>query len=114
MDPGSCYPSPDGRWIVRTVAWEARMSHWIELPEIIDATSGARLLAFVNPNWSLDRARWMGPARVELQLRRYPGDHVPPLVFVEVDCAARSAMVDGLSVALPAVEATLDGVLRRA
>jgi hypothetical protein len=39
---------------------------------------------------------------------------MPPVVFVKVDCAARSAMVDGLSVALPAVEATLDGVLRRA
>lgn len=113
MEPGSRYPSPDGRWLVRTAAWEARMSHWIESPEIVEAASGARLLAFGDPNWSLDRARWTGPDRVELQLRRYPGNHLPPVLRVEIDCATRSATVLGRTVALPALEGELDAALQR-
>ena len=32
--------SPDGRFTIETTAWEARMSHWIETPRLVDA-SGA-------------------------------------------------------------------------
>lgn len=48
--------SPGGRYVVYVDAWEARMSLWVETPELVDTQTGRTLLGFRNTNWSLDEA----------------------------------------------------------
>lgn len=105
--------SPSGRYQVRVDPWEARMSLWVETPELVDSVIGTTLLAFADPNWSLDAAAWQGE-RVTLTLRRYPGDHVPSQFEVVVDCAALSATVQSMPVpSLAAIEPALERACAR-
>lgn len=84
--------SPDGRYRVQAVPWEAFNSHWVYPPELVDLRRGTTLLALPR-HWSMDRAVWTGPVAVRLQLRQYPGAHEPPVVDVVVDCDAGMAVV---------------------
>lgn len=104
--------SPNGRWAVRTAAWEARMSLWIESPCLVDAASGAPIFAFRDVHWSLDSATWTSDDIVQWQLRNYPGHHRPVDLSVQIDCARRVAMCDGREFPLENVEAVLDAKLR--
>lgn len=101
--------SPDGRYAIYIDMWEARMSHWIECPSLVDTRNGETLLRFCDSNWSMDRARWQGDAVVAMNLRKYPGDHRPASFEVVIDCAARTATVAGMpAAALGEVEAALE------
>lgn len=106
------HPSPDGRFVVATDGQEVRMSHWILTPRIVDAATGAELLRFANQSWSVDRVDWCTPERVRLTLRKYPGNHQPPLLHCEVDCRARTATVAGTELPLAELEARLDALLQ--
>lgn len=104
--------SPDRRFVIETTAWEARMSHWIETPRIVDTASGAVVFAFANGNWSLDRATWLAAHVVQLLLRKYPGNHTPVGVTCEIDCLARTATIAGAAVPLAELERRLDALLQ--
>jgi len=95
MVPKESYTSPTGRFAFRIVAWEARMSHWIESFTLVDATTGATVWRMDDPNWSLDEARWISDSVVEISIRKYPGDHSPSSFEVTIDCDARTAAVMG-------------------
>jgi hypothetical protein len=104
--------SPDGMYILRTFPWEARMSLWVEPPELIDASSQEVLLRFASDHWSLDRAEWRSPTLVSLQLRKYPGGHAPSHLEVVVDCQARTATLGTIAgIPLEALERALDDCL---
>jgi hypothetical protein len=107
MNPEHKYPSPDGRFVFHIFPWEARMSLWIETPNLVEVASGERLVRFKDSNWSLDGATWLDSGRVTMTLRKYPGDHTPGNFEVTVDCAARTAAVAGRMVPLTAVEREL-------
>ena len=100
MNVGPVFPSPDGRFRVVVEPWEARMSLWVECPIIESARNGEVLFRFPNHLWSLDQAEWLNDARVLLGLRKYPGNHLPPTLWVEVDCAAGHATVGNRQVKL--------------
>ncbi|MDB5805008.1 MAG: hypothetical protein JWN73_2330 [Betaproteobacteria bacterium] len=101
--------SPDGRYAIYVDMLEARMSHWIECPSLVDTRSGETLLRFSDSNWSMDRARWNSDAVVPMDLRKYPGDHRPASFEVAIDCTARTATVAGTpAAALGEVEAALE------
>ncbi len=104
--------SPDGRFAIEITAWEARMSHWIETPRIVDARTGAVVFAFESGSWSLDRATWTTAQVVSLLLRKYPGNHTPVDIACEIDCAARTATVAGSAVPLAELERRLDACLQ--
>ena len=103
--------APNGRWAVRTAAWEARMSLWIESPCLVNAASGATIFAFRDVHWSLDSATWTSDDIVQWQLRKYPGHHRPVDLSVQIDCARRVAMFDGCEFPLENSEAVLDAKL---
>ncbi len=104
--------SPDGRFAIEIAAWEARMSHWIETPRVVDAQSGTVVFAFENGNWSLDRASWTAPHVVMFRLRKYPGNHTPVDVTCEIDCVAHTATAGGAAVPLAELERHLDALLQ--
>lgn len=100
--------SPSGRYLVRTYPWEARMSLWIETPELVDTIAGQSLLSFKDSHWSVDSVDWRGDSIAVMHLRRYPGDHLPGSFEVVIDCARRSASLIGAgSVPLDQLEAVL-------
>ncbi|MGC4093162.1 MAG: hypothetical protein QM756_35795 [Polyangiaceae bacterium] len=83
--------SPNGRFQISVSAWEARMSHWIETPTLTDVSVKETILSFEDASWSLDDASWIDDSRVTLVMRKYPGNHKPSSVSVEIDCIARTA-----------------------
>lgn len=95
MQPKENHASPTGRFAFRVVAWEARMSHWIESFTLVDAATGTMVWRMDDPNWSLDSAKWIGDSVVEVSIRKYPGDHSPPSFEVTIDCDAQTAAVMG-------------------
>ena len=113
--PGEIHSkSPDGRYIIRVNAWEARMSLWVETPDVWDTVANKSLLTFRDSNWSLDHASWENGNIVTMSLRKYPGDHTPPSVAVTLDCVARSATVAGKPVkSLSEIESALDSAIQK-
>jgi hypothetical protein len=104
--------TPSGRFRITISAWEARMSLWIETPTLLDKMTGTTLLSFRDSNWSLDAARWLTDSIVELTLRKYPGNHLPPQLVATVDCVNRCARVGNLEATpLEEVEAALERAL---
>ncbi len=83
--------SPDGRYEVRVYPWEARMSLWVDSPAIHDTTTGRTVFAPDDSHWSLGKVEWRGASVVQLQLRHYPGDHVPAWMDLTLDCASLDA-----------------------
>lgn len=106
--------SPDGRFVIRVSAWEARMSLWVETPNLYDMMTNEDLLTFRNSNWSLDQAFWQAGNLVTMTMRKYPGDHTPSSVEVTVDCLARTATVAGKpAMSLTDVESALESAIRK-
>lgn len=91
--------SPDGRYVIEVDMWEARLSHWIETPVLIDTRGRITLLRFEDSSWSLDLAEWTSDTVVRMHLRKYPGDHTPAVFALVVDCAAGSAVLGDTMVA---------------
>jgi hypothetical protein len=109
MDAELKSSSADGRYQVRIVAWEAFNSHWVESPSIIDTATGANLLHVTCNLWSLDRSVWLSPTRVQLTLRKYPGNHRPGQIMVTIDCSAQTATLESADiVTLDKLEAVLE------
>lgn len=110
--PSEGLTSPDANYVLRTNPWEARMSLWVFPPQLRALATGRELLRFRNPAWSAEAARWVGDARLVLQLRRFPGAHVPSVLNVEVDAATERARLDGATVPLDELERILDRAIR--
>jgi hypothetical protein len=107
-------PSPGEKYLFHIFPWEARMSLWVETPQLMDTVSGQSLLAFENANWSLDEAQWLDEERVRLYLRCYPGDHSPSSFEVMIDCQQKQARLrDGEPVPLRDLEKVLEETLCR-
>lgn len=104
--------APGGRWAVVTAPWEVRMSLWIESPALVELPANTPIFAFRDVHWSLDSAAWISDDVVEWRLRKYPGNHLPVDLAVQIDCARRIAVCDGREFPLTAVEAALDARLR--
>lgn len=83
--------SPDGRYEVRVYPWEVRMSLWVDSPAIHDTATGRTVFAPDDSHWSLGQVEWRSASVVQLQLRHYPGDHVPAWMDLTLDCAKLDA-----------------------
>ena len=104
--------SPDNRYQVQAIPWEAGNTHWLFPPQIIDTQNGSTVFGFRDRLWSADLSTWLSPTRVELKLRKYPG-HLAPLGFmVIIECALRTAEYgDGTHIELARLESTLEGMI---
>ena len=112
MEIETKYPSPSGRYVFQIVAWEARMSLWIESFTLVEAATRAPVMLLQDDNWSVDSAEWLGDSVVKMRLRKYPGNHTPSQVEVSVDCEGRTAEVQGgVRMPLAQLEHTLDRTL---
>ena len=108
MYPENKYPSPSGKYVFHVVAWEVRMSLWVESFTLAEAASGTPVLRLSDSNWSLDTAEWLDDSRVTMQLRKYPGDHTPSSFQVLVDCETKMAeLADEPAIPLPTLEQAL-------
>lgn len=83
--------SPGGTYRLLVVSEEIKMSHWINQPTV-QRGDGSRVFTLEFP-WSADEHRWLSDDRLELKLRRYPGDQPP--VTMRVDLAGQRFQVDG-------------------
>lgn len=94
--------SPDKRFQVRADVWEARNSLWVYSPSIWDVELGFRLFSFEDEDWSVDTSIWISATTVRLSLRKFPGNHRPENLTVEIDCMTLKATI------LPSKNATLE------
>ena len=62
----------DGRYKVRTVSFEMRMSHWVDAPIVERVEDGATVLDLSGDLWDLWSIREDDDALV-LMMRKYPG-----------------------------------------
>jgi hypothetical protein len=101
--------SADGRFLVRTDAWEARASLWVESPTIFSTEATEPLLQFSSELWSLDKAEWLSNETVELTVRKFPGNHKPSQIVITINCNERTATLGSSgSVALSELEGLLE------
>jgi hypothetical protein len=103
--------SPSQRWVVRTSPWEARMSLWIESPALIEVATSAAIFQFSDEHWSLDSAAWIGDDVVEWRVRKYPGNHLPVDLELQIDCARGVALFDDRELPLAMLERALNAKL---
>jgi len=103
--------SPDGRFQVQAEVWEARNSLWVYSPCIWDAELSLHILRFENEFWSVDNSAWLSERKVLLVLRKFPGNHRPEQLSVEIDCVAHVAMIPHAS---PAPLVGLESALNNA
>lgn len=89
--------------------WEPRMSLWVYPPEIIDTETQDLVLRFVDPNWSMDFAKWESETVVHLGLRKYPGDR--EVISVQVDCETRFGAIGDSRFLLIDLEKAMELVL---
>jgi hypothetical protein len=102
--------SPGGRYQIRVHPWEARMSHWVETPQLID-TRDNQTLFHPGDTWSMDGAVWQSESLVTLRMRKYPGDHQPGFFEVHIDCANRTASIGrALATSISRIEGQLESV----
>lgn len=67
-------PSPDGTHVLVLTAYEAMNSQWVEAGTVIRARDEALLVEIGEWNWHVDSAIWLADDRLQLALRRFPGD----------------------------------------
>ena len=104
--------SPDGRYQVQAIPWEAGNSHWVFPTQIIDTQNRNVVFGFEDDLWSADRSTWLSPTRVELRLRKYPGHRAPLGLVVIIECALLTAEYgDGTHIELARLESTLEWML---
>lgn len=100
------FESPAGGYVVRADAWEVLASQWVYHPSVRTA-DGTLVWSPIDRHWSLERALWVSETRVDLVLRKYPGNQRRPVVEVGVDCRQRLAFIDGASCDLDEAEHAL-------
>jgi hypothetical protein len=103
--------SPTGRFEIQADVWEARNSLWVYTPSIWDVERNLHILSFKDDSWSADNSVWSSENHVSLILRKFPGNHRPEQLNVEIDCVARVAMIAS---ATPMPLAGLESALNRA
>jgi len=106
--------SPEKNFEVRTEVWETRNSLWVYSPSIWDAKHSDYIFSFEDENWSVDTSVWKDDATVILCLRKFPGNHRPDSLMVEIDCLALRAKVLATATALTLddLEGALDKALK--
>jgi hypothetical protein len=105
--------SPGGRYVVRIEPWEARNSHWVCSPELVDTQTGQSVFKFAAEAWSADSSAWESESLVRLALRKYPGGQPRGSLVVKIDCVLGTVEVDtGERVALQDLEGVLDKALQ--
>lgn len=82
------------------------MSLWVYRPEIIDAETQTLVLKFVDPNWSMDFAKWESETVVRLGLRKFPGDRDG--ITVQINCEARCGAIGDSRFSLTELEKALE------
>jgi hypothetical protein len=91
--------SPCKNFEVRTEVWEARNSLWVYSPSVWDVERDHCIFSFNDENWSADTSVWEDEATVRLTLRKFPGNHRPYTLMVEIDCLGlRAKMTSRLGV----------------
>lgn len=105
--------SPEGNFEVRTEVWEARNSLWVYSPSIWDAKRDHCIFSFKDENWSADTSAWEDGATVRLCLRKFPGNHRPDSLRVEIKCLELKAkvIVPAMDLALEDLESALEKAL---
>lgn len=93
--------SPNQRFALQARVWEAGNSQWVLSPQLWDVQRNAALFAFDEQRWSVEADHWLSDTSVRLSLRKYPGNHRPQSIHVEIDCASLQATV------LPAINTTV-------
>lgn len=91
------------RFQVRADVWEARNSLWVYSPSIWDAQRNCSVFSFEDESWSVDTSVWLNETTVRLSLRKFPGNHRPAQLSVEIDCVALTAVVP-ISASTPFVD----------
>ncbi len=86
------YPSPSGRYVVRTVAHEMKMSHWVHTPAVFESDAEEPFVQ-LGSLWSADRVEWPRDDTVVMKVREYPGGS--GFRTLGIDCATRTFVVDG-------------------
>jgi hypothetical protein len=107
------FPSPNGHYLFHINTWEAQMSLWVDSPLLMDVVNEKPVFDLSQTNWSLDTAVWLDWEKTKIYLRRYPGDHTPPVFEITIDCQAKQANLDGKKVELEALETTLEALYNR-
>jgi hypothetical protein len=104
--------SPDGRYCVQVMPWEARNTLWVYSPCIVDTQRRICVFRFADACWSVDRSVWLSDTVVELGLRKFPGHRTGSGVRVVVDCERRVAYRgEGKNVALSRLESELETMI---
>jgi hypothetical protein len=103
--------SPTGRFQIQADVWEARNSLWVYTPSIWDAERNLHIISFKDESWSADNSVWSSKNHVSLILRKFPGNHRPEQLNVEIDCVAQVATIAS---AAPMPLAKLESALNRA
>ena len=106
--------SPEKNFEVRTEVWEARNSLLVNSPSIWDVKHDHCIFSFKDENWSVDTCVWKDDATVSLRLRKFPGNHRPDSLRVEIDCFGLQAKVlaPATALALEDLESALDKALK--
>jgi hypothetical protein len=89
--------SPTGRYLVNILHEEMRMSHWIEIPALLDTSTGQILFSPRDNIWSLASAVWKSESVVTMQLMKYPDGRVK--IEATFDCASFTASIGAIAVA---------------
>lgn len=106
--------SPDGRYCVRVLPWEARNTLWVYSPCIVDTRRRICVFRFADACWSVDQSNWLCDTAVELKLRKFPGDRTGTGIRVVVECERDVGQVDGESeVGLSELETALEAMIER-
>ncbi len=105
--------SPGNGFEIRVDVWEARNSLWVYSPSIWDAKRNHCLFLFEDKNWSADSSVWEDDATVRLCLRKFPGNHRPDSIRLEVDCLGLTAKLISFATTLDLceLESALNGAL---
>jgi len=103
--------SPSGRFQVQAEVWEARHSLWVYSPSIWDAERHLYILSFEDKSWSMDKNVWLSENTVYLVVRKFPGNHRPEQLSVDIDCAKQLATMSPIT-QMPLVD--LEPALNRA
>jgi hypothetical protein len=106
--------SPEKNFEVRTEVWEARNSLWVYSPSVWDVKLDHCIFSFRDENWSADTSVWEDEATVRLCLRKFPGNHRPDSLKVELDCLALKAKMisPAKNLSFEDLESALDKALK--
>jgi hypothetical protein len=104
--------SPNGRYQLQVDPWEARNTHWVLSPQLVDTESGHVLFKLTASVWSAESSTWESDVLVRIELRKYPGNQPRPSLAVRLNCAQETGSLDSDGAApFEALEALLDAAL---